>query len=186
MGFRCALMERLLMAPAMVNATTKRLWTRMGAGPRWALPVAAYFVVAVGVHAGTYPRFVMSICPAWPCTAIGLLLLLTGAILYASAWVSLRGGLRDGRLVTSGLYRTVRHPLYASAVFFIIPGVAVVSRSWLLLPMPLLAYASLRICLPAEDNRLQERFGEGYGRYKSQTPALWPRLVGRRASNDSV
>ena len=145
-------------------------------GPKWALPVAVYFVLAVGVHVVTSPLFVVTAWSACTSTALGLLLLLTGTILYASAWVSLRRGLRDARLVTSGLYRIVRHPLYASAVFFTIPGVALISRSWLLLPMPLLAYAALRICLPAEDDRLQERFGERYGRYKSKVPALWPRV----------
>lgn len=152
----------------------------MGVGPKWALPVGGYFAVALGVHAGLHPRFVMSFAPPWAFTAVGVALLGIGTVLYAAAWVSLRRGLREGRLVTSGLYRIVRHPLYASAVFFTIPGVAVISRSWLLLPMPLLAYVSLRICLPAEDERLQKEFGEDYIRYREKTPALWPGCGGDR------
>lgn len=54
----------------------------------------------------------------------------------------------------------MRHPLCSSSIFLIIPGVAVAFRSWLLLPMPLVAYAAFRICLPAEDDDLRERYGE--------------------------
>jgi len=40
--------------------------------------------------------------------------------------------------------------------------------------MPLVAYVSLRIWLPAEDERLQKEFGQEYCRYRDKTPALWP------------
>ena len=68
----------------------------------------------------------------------------------------------------------MRHPLYASSVFFILPGVALGFRSWLLLPLPVVAYVALRILLPAEEEDLHEQYGDDFDRYRNTTNALFP------------
>jgi len=107
----------------------------------------------------------------------------TGTCVYAAAFVSLRRGLRQGILVTHGLYAIVRHPLYAASIFFIIPGVALVFRSWLLLPMPAVAYIAFRIFIPAEEQDLHERYGEDFTLYRERTNAVFPvpRRRGKRS-----
>ena len=147
---------------------------RLGVGPKWALPTTVYFVVAVIAHFAAYPRFVIAQVPLATCVVVGALLVTTGACMYAAASVSLRRGLRAEILVTHGLYAIMRHPLYASSIFLIIPGVALAFRSWLLLPMPLVAYAAFRIFVSAEDDDLHERYGDAFARYQETTNALFP------------
>jgi protein-S-isoprenylcysteine O-methyltransferase Ste14 len=147
---------------------------RLGVGPKWALPTTVYFVVAVITHFATYPRFVIAQVPFAACAVVGASLVAAGACLYAAAFVSLRRGLGAGMLVTHGLYAIMRHPLYASSIFLIIPGVALGFRSWLLLPMPLVAYAAFRVFVSAEDDDLRERYGDAFARYKETTNALFP------------
>ena len=149
---------------------------RLGVGPKWAQPTTVYFVVAVIAHFAAYPRFVIAQVPFAVCAVVGALLMAAGAYMYAAALVSLRRGRRAGVLVTHGLYAIMRHPLYASSIFLIIPGVAVTFRSWLLLPMPLVAYAAFRIFVSAEDNDLRERYGDDFVRYRNTTNALFPTL----------
>ena len=90
--------------------------------------------------------------------------------------MALRKGLREGRLVTSGPYSFVRHPLHASHMLFVVPGIALWLRSWLLLPMPRYMYIALRILIPAEDRGLGDRFGQGFEQYRERTNAIVPKL----------
>lgn len=146
----------------------------MGVGFKWALPTTVYFVAAVIMHAAAYPRFVIVQAPFATFMIVGALFVAAGVSLYLTALMSLRKGLRSRILVTDGLYAFMRHPLYAASIFFIIPGVAFAFRSWLLLPMPVVAYVICRAVLPAEDDELLDRYGEQFLRYKQKTNALFP------------
>ena len=147
---------------------------QFGAGPKWALPTTVYFAAAVGVHVATYPRFVIARFSASTCAIIGTSLLILGLCIYASAFVSLRAGRRRKILVTHGLYAILRHPLYASSIFLILPGVAMVFRSWLLLLTPAVAYIAFRIFIPAEDRNLHEQYGHEFDRYRERTNSIFP------------
>lgn len=161
----------------------RRTW--LGVGPKWAVVTAAYFVVALGTHVWAYPRFAIAQVPFAACLTVGALFVLAGAALYATSLRALRRGLRRGELVMRGPYAVMRHPLYASGVLLIVPGVALACCSWLLLPMPAVAYVACRVVLPAEENELLKRHGERFSRYMQSTNALFPtrpqRLHGRAA-----
>ena len=146
------------------------------AGPKWALPTMVYFALAVIVHIATYPRFEIAPLSFYACVIVGASLVAAGICMYAAAVVNLRRGLRKGTLVTHGLYATVRHPLYASAILFIIPGIALAFRSWLLLPMPVVAYVAFRIFIPGEDRNLYEQYDEDFKLYRERTNAIFPVL----------
>jgi len=155
-------------------------WRQFGAGPKWGLVTMVYFAIAVIVHYATCPRFVITWLSASSCVIIGTSLLIMGVCMYATAFANLRRGLRKGILVTQGLYAIMRHPLYASSIFFIIPGLALVFRSWLLLPMPTIAYIAFRIFLPAEERNLSDQYGEDFKLYRERTNAVFPVLRRRR------
>jgi protein-S-isoprenylcysteine O-methyltransferase Ste14 len=61
---------------------------------------------------------------------VGYLLLLLGLILWGAAVIQLMVGFSKGKLVTTGAYGVVRNPIYASVTFFILPGVALVTLTW--------------------------------------------------------
>ncbi len=83
-------------------------------------------------------------------------------------------GERSGKLITRGLYRLVRHPLYTFILLFI----------WL---TPTMTQNSLTVYMGAtiyilvgiyyEEQKLLHEFGEGYAEYKRKTPMLIPGLV---------
>ena len=159
---------------------------RLGVGPKWALPTVLYYVAALIAHFAAYPRFVIAPFSAATCAIVGASLVIMGACMYAAAWASLRRGFRTGTLVTDGLYAVMRHPLYASSIFFILPGIALVLRSWLLLPMPVVAYVAFRICLSAEDDDLHKQYGDDFARYRDTTNALFPALPRWRSASRSA
>ncbi len=81
---------------------------------------------------------------------------------------------KSGQLVTRGLYRVVRHPLYTFGLLFI----------WL---TPTVTQNSLTVYIGAtiytlvgayfEEQKLLREFGASYAEYKKKTPMLIPGLV---------
>ena len=85
--------------------------------------------------------------------------------------------LKSGMLVTSGLYRFVRHPLYSAGLLFL----------WL---TPALTINQLNVYLSAtlyifvgayfEERKLLREYGAAYAEYKSVTPMILPGLLFKR------
>lgn len=70
-------------------------------------------------------------------------------------------------LATQGLYARSRNPLYLSALiaFF---GLGLALRStWLLVAVPAVAMALIKLAIEPEEAYLERRFGEPYRRYKA-------------------
>ncbi len=84
-------------------------------------------------------------------------------------------------LVVTGLYRHVRNPMYVAA-FMILAGETVLFQSKGMLIYFLIMFAGLNfqvLCL--EETHLEEKFGEGYRRYRKAVPRWIPRLTPYRA-----
>ena len=85
---------------------------------------------------------------------------------------------KPGALVTSGLYRFVRHPLYSAGLLFL----------WLTTTMTinqLIVYicATIYIFVGAyfEERKLMREYGAVYAEYKAVTPMIIPGLLFRRS-----
>jgi protein-S-isoprenylcysteine O-methyltransferase Ste14 len=84
---------------------------------------------------------------------------------------------REGqRLVTTGPYRWVRHPLYASGLLLLI-SIGLIAESVLILSWVAMGTALLLgIVIPREEQELIRRFGAEYQQYRSRTGAVTPKL----------
>jgi protein-S-isoprenylcysteine O-methyltransferase Ste14 len=111
--------------------------------------------------------------------AVSVIILVLG-LLQTDPWQFI--GLRqiihqpvDGeqRLVISGLYRCVRHPLYLAGLLFIwlIP---VMTTSILALNLSLSIYIYIGSLF--EERRLQAEFGSSYSEYRARVPRMIPRF----------
>jgi len=81
-----------------------------------------------------------------------------------------------GRLITSGIYRRIRHPMYAS--------VLLIAAVWvMILPQPdralawLLLFLVLWLKMRMEEHLLEARFGDKYRRYCNATHRLLPSVM---------
>ena len=83
----------------------------------------------------------------------------------------------QGRLATTGPYALCRNPLYANYIFILLPGIALLSNSWLMLAAPAALYIAVRMRIHLEEEYLEEQFGEEFEEYRKRTntvfPALW-------------
>jgi protein-S-isoprenylcysteine O-methyltransferase Ste14 len=78
------------------------------------------------------------------------------------------------RLITQGIYRRVRHPMYA-ALFLYSIGQALVLPNWVAGPSYLVSFGILfALRIRAEERMMLETFGEGYASYMARTKRLVP------------
>ena len=87
--------------------------------------------------------------------------------------------LREGHeLVTGGVYRSIRHPMYASQWVW---GVAqaLLLRNWISGWSGLVLFAPLYLSrIPCEEQMMLEQFGEEYSAYMNRTGRIFPRMGG--------
>lgn len=80
------------------------------------------------------------------------------------------------RLVTTGPYRWVRHPLYTVGIA-LFASIGLMAASWFILLWAAVASIAIRVVvIPREEAHLIGTFGDDYRRYRRRTGAMWPRL----------
>ena len=84
---------------------------------------------------------------------------------------------REGHcLVTGGVFRSIRHPMYAAHWLWAIAQ-ALLLHNWITGPALLVTFLPLYLLrVPREERMLQDRFGEEYRDYMSRTGRVIPRF----------
>lgn len=121
-----------------------------------------------------------------PLDVAGLTMLAASTWLFARAhadlgrqWSPTLEIAREHALVTSGVYRHVRHPMYTSQLLDGIAQAALLRRPTRWAGLATFG-ALLARRLPHEEAMMREAFPEEYDRYGGTTGALVPRLLPRR------
>ncbi|MBI5935629.1 MAG: isoprenylcysteine carboxylmethyltransferase family protein [Chloroflexi bacterium] len=81
----------------------------------------------------------------------------------------------EHKLVTNGIYRYIRHPLYTIGSSFII-SFGLMADNWFIAMFGLLAFILMAIRTPKEEANLIEKFGDEYREYMKRTGAFFPKL----------
>lgn len=82
---------------------------------------------------------------------------------------------KEHKLVTSGPYRWVRHPLYTvGSTMFIAFGM--MADNWFIALLSILAFIGMAIRTPKEEANLIEKFGDEYREYMKRTGRFLPKL----------
>ena len=136
--------------------------------------VSALYAFPAGMLTYLYPGLFTAPIPRWMLTMAGEVLLFLGIPLLIWAARTFTAGFNKGDLVVHGLFSWVRNPIYAIWIFFLIPGIALLCASWLLLLTPLVTYLGFTRLIRAEERYLAKRFGQRYLDYKARTHAIWP------------
>ena len=147
-----------------------------GIGPSLATLTIIYFVAAGIVDYLYQPLFKATAVDAALFYVIGWPLLLVGLVYW---FISVRAIVRvfkTGKLCTTGVFGVCRHPLYASFVVFIVPGIALLFHSYLMLSVPIFMYIVFRLEIRREERELTAVFGRAYENYKKRTNALFIKL----------
>jgi protein-S-isoprenylcysteine O-methyltransferase Ste14 len=104
---------------------------------------------------------------------VSVLLVIGIPLWFMGGAAAMRAYSRD-ELVTSGVFGLVRHPIYSAWIVLILPGLALLSCSWPLLLMPIVAYAVFKKLIHREDEYLLKRFGREYLDYRARVNEIIP------------
>lgn len=130
------------------------------------------------------PLFAMAEYPLDPVVyAIGISVATLGLWLFQQSHIELGKNwsisldLRERHeLVTSGLYRHMRHPMYTS-IFLYALGQASVVPNWIVGPANLISFFVLvAIRVETEERMMIDRFGDQYRNYMANTKRLIPHI----------
>ena len=108
------------------------------------------------------------------CYVIGLWLFYRSHADLGTNW-SITLEVREGhRLITQGVYRGVRHPMYSALILYSV-GQALVIPNWVAGPSNLVAFAILlAFRVGAEERMMAQQFGNEYATYTARTKRLIP------------
>ena len=82
---------------------------------------------------------------------------------------------KEHKLVTRGIYRWIRHPLYTIGSSFII-SFGMMADNWFITAFGILAFILMASRTPKEEANLIEKFGDEYREYMKRTGRYLPRL----------
>ena len=120
--------------------------------------------------------------PLWPAPyAIGVLIMIAGLWLHyqahkdlGAAWSITLEVREQHRLVTEGVYRRLRHPMYLALLLYAV-GQALVVPNWLAGPCYLVTVATLvAFRIGPEERMMRELFGDAWTEYRARTRRLIP------------
>ena len=108
------------------------------------------------------------------CLVIGLWLFYRSHADLGTNWSITLEVREQHRLVTHGVYRRIRHPMYLALVLYTI-GQALVIPNWVAGPSDLIAFAILyALRVRAEERMMEEEFGDEYASCSARTKRLIP------------
>jgi len=84
------------------------------------------------------------------------------------------------KLITTGPYHRIRHPLYAATILFL-AALVLVSDNWLFLIILLIMIPGIYVRIEKEERMLIEEFGDEYRAYMKRTGRLLPRFRSHEA-----
>jgi protein-S-isoprenylcysteine O-methyltransferase Ste14 len=106
---------------------------------------------------------------------VGFLLAMIGFLLGLAALLAFRRAQRKpadrGRgtgLITTGIYRFTRHPVYLGFILILIGLSLSMGSYWGLLLAPIMLVLFNNLVVEAEEQYLMHKFGEGYTTYKAK------------------
>lgn len=114
--------------------------------------------------------------------AVSVALIGLGVVLLATGWRQVHAG--RGELVTSGIYRYMRHPQYAGLILTILGFNIQWPTLLTLLMAPVLVVMYARLAR-REDRDLEDEFGDAYRKYAQAVNAFLPGRRGSIAFRDS-
>ena len=145
----------------------------IGQGGKIMLAAFPFIIAAVAIHisasqVASLPAAMDFVKP------VGYILLFPGVALWITAVVQLLIEFPKGKLITTGAYGVCRNPIYSSFIVFILPGISILTFTWVYLVAAAILLVSVLVFIGKEENQLTSVFGEEYTNYKSRVDRVLP------------
>jgi protein-S-isoprenylcysteine O-methyltransferase Ste14 len=152
----------------------KTSMTLFGCGPKLALVCLPYVILSLIVMY-KYPEFLDLKFLNFPyIKVLGFVWLGLGIIFWIYSAIFFLKYFKPGKLITQGPFGLCRNPIYSSIIVFIIPSLALIFHSGLILSISLVLYIGFKISIHGETYVLRRIFGEKYEIYEKSVNEIIP------------
>jgi len=146
----------------------------MGIGPKLALFTVIY--IGLLVFLLKYYSFTIAIRYNSYVFILGISLIVIGILFLVASVIALLKARTTEFLCVKGVYSVCRNPIYSSWIIFIVPGIALMFDSLILLTIPIVMYSIFSVLIKQEEAFLLTKFGEDYLEYKKNVGSLFPKF----------
>jgi protein-S-isoprenylcysteine O-methyltransferase Ste14 len=147
-----------------------------GIGIKLTILTLGYSSAIIFIHYFTYPFFYIKFLQYRVFLIFGIILIVIAMPLFIVSAFSVHRAYAEDTLRTKGVYSICRHPLYSSFIFFIVPGICLLFKSWLAFSVPFVMYIFFRVLIKEEEDYLSGRFGGEYEKYKREVSFVFPKI----------
>jgi protein-S-isoprenylcysteine O-methyltransferase Ste14 len=141
-----------------------KLRALVGSGDRIGLFTLPFAIVGVILNVA-YPSVFDVGGPPPVVGVVSAGLLVVGVAIWIWSVALIVSNVPRDRLITSGPFSLVKHPLYTAVALLVIPSAGVLSNSWLGVAVGIVMYVGSRIFARAEEADLSRRFGRRWIAY---------------------
>ena len=103
----------------------------------------------------------------------GIILMAVGAPLWITAAIQVLVWVPKKKLITTGPFAIVLHPIYTFFGLLVLPGLGLVLDTWLGFALGAVLYAFTRIFAPAEEKLLEKYLPGEYPAYRQKVLLPW-------------
>jgi protein-S-isoprenylcysteine O-methyltransferase Ste14 len=105
---------------------------------------------------------------------IGIIFSLIGIYFLFSSLFLVKRIYKTHELITFGVYRYSRNPMYSSFIVFLIPSIAFLSNNPLILIVSFIMFVVFKISIRKEEKFLNKEYGQEYQKYVKRVAQLIP------------
>lgn len=146
--------------------------TLIGSGHHIMLFTLPFVVLGVIVNL-MFPSFFDVGGPPYAVGLVSMCLIALGLVIWAWSVFLILTRVPSKKLITSGPYAVVKHPLYTGVALLVLPGAGLLLNTWLGVLIGIMMYAGSRIFSPREEKTLSETFGPSWDEYRKKVKIPW-------------
>ncbi len=168
-------------APMLRYAQASQTWKRgkqmkllalVGSGDKIGLFTLPFLLLGVILNM-LVPSFFSVGGPPIVITVIALLMLLPGVTIWIWSVILIVTNVPQKKLITNGPYSFVKHPLYTSVAFLVLPWIGLLLNTWVGVVIGIILYIATRLFAPEEEELLSKTFGSTWDKYRKQVKIPW-------------
>ena len=133
-----------------------------------------YPIIIIGIIINIlFPSYFFVGGPSSLLLIISITMLIIGLINCIWAQILIFINVPKHKLITSGPFSIVKHPLYTGVSLLVIPWVGFILNTWLGVVIGIILYITSRIYEPEDEKKLSDMFGNAWTEYTEKVRIPW-------------
>jgi protein-S-isoprenylcysteine O-methyltransferase Ste14 len=149
-----------------------KLRVLVGSGDRIGLFTLPFLAVGLGLNI-LFPTVFGVGGPPPALRIASIVVLIVGLVIWTWSVVLILTNVAQGRLITTGPFALVKHPLYTGVALLVLPAAGFLLDTWLGAAVGLVMYIGSRMFATAEESRMAMLFGARWDRYTRTVKLRW-------------